>query len=142
MEKLPKNCAITALDSQEWRSNMFAIEFCCLCASLLSCFPVLRQRTFPNFFLLFGSSYNVLKDVVYNASLRKGCHPVIPFSSKYAYLKYSLFWLLPAFFSPRVHVLSSFSYFFTYFFNWSVVDSQCCISFWGTAKWLSVYTHT
>ena len=44
----------------------------------------------------------------------------------------------------KAHKLKNWSFFF--FFNWSIVDLQCYVSFWYTAKWFScvyifIYIH-
>ena len=42
---------------------------------------------------------------------------------------------LPSFLDQRNGMFCLFGWF--WFFNWSVVDLQCCVHFWWTAKWLS-----
>ena len=43
--------------------------------------------------------------------------------------------------SYKTYLLSTISILFFFYIYWTIVDSQCCISFQCTAKWIS-YTYT
>ena len=61
----------------------------------------------------------------------------------YPTLLFPLFLMLPI--PPLVLSLSSTLFFFNKSLkikkNWSIIDLQCCVSFWYTAKWFYIYVY-
>ena len=58
---------------------------------------------------------------------------------KFMGIPFCLLWLNQIMRRAERHTLKSGLGFLLFFFNWSIVDLQCCVSFWCTAKW---FRHT